>query len=305
MKYPDVLVTIGLPVYNGENFLRWAINSILQQTHVNFELIISDNASTDKTAEICQQYLKQDSRIKYFRNNMNIGAAENYNIVVRKAKGKYFKWAAHDDAIDPSYIEKCIDILENNLDFVVCYSQMKFIDIDGNEIENISNELFYKANHPSNRYKEFLRKFRYTTKYCDPVFGIIKTDILKKTKLIGNYPTSDMNLLAELILLGKFYEIDEYLFFRRKHDKMSAKAHASNKKRAIWFDPLNSNKILFTRWRWLYEFIDSVRRVPMNFSNKVKCYFETSKWAFFRARGLFADILYAGLSLVSRDYNKN
>ena len=126
-----------------------------------------------------------------------------------------------------------------------------------------------------------------------------------KTKLIGNFPTSDMNLLAELILLGKFFELNEYLFFRRKHDQMSTKAHASNKKRAIWFDPKNSNKILFTRWRWLYEFIDSVGRSPINLSNKVKCYFETSKWAFFRARGLFADILYAGISLVSKDYDKN
>jgi hypothetical protein len=180
-----------------------------------------------------------------------------------------------------------------------------FIDSEGNELERISNELFFKSNKASVRYKEFLKKFRHTTKYCDPIFGVIKTETLKKTKLIGNYPTSDMNLLAELLLLGKFFELDEYLFFRRKHDQMSTKAYASNKKRAIWFDPLNQDKILLTKYRWLVEFLSSIKRVPMGTGSKIKCYFETFKWSLFRAKGFAADLVYAGKYLIFRNSDKN
>ena len=157
MKYPDVLVTIGLPVYNGENFLESTLDSILNQTHSNLELIISDNASTDNTCEICRKYLEQDSRIKYFRNDKNVGAAENYNIVTRLAKGKYFKWAAHDDTFALTFVEKCLDVLEKNHEYILCYSQLIFIDTEGNELEKISNELFFESNSPSERYKDFFK----------------------------------------------------------------------------------------------------------------------------------------------------
>ena len=150
MKYPDVLVTIGLPVFNGENFLEGTLESILNQTHSNLELIISDNASTDNTGEICRKYLAEDKRIKYFRNDNNVGAAENYNIVARLAGGKYFKWAAHDDTFDETFIDKCLDVLEKNQEYILCYSQMVFIDANGKELEKISNELFLRVVIPQN-----------------------------------------------------------------------------------------------------------------------------------------------------------
>jgi glycosyltransferase involved in cell wall biosynthesis len=304
MNNRDILVTIGLPVYNGENFLESTLESILSQTHTNLEVIISDNASTDNTGEICRKYVEKDKRISYYKNHENVGAAKNYNIVAELANGKYFKWAAHDDMFAPEFIEKCLAVLEKSDDIVLCYSEMVFIDSEGNELERISNELFFESDSPSQRYSEFLKKFRHTTKYCDPIFGLINTKQLKKTKLIGNYPTSDMNLLAELLLLGKFYELDECLFFRRKHDQMSTKAHASNMKRAVWFDPTNQNKILLTKHRWLVEFLSSIKRVPLDTATKIKCYFETFKWSMFRAKGFAADLIYAGKHLVFKNRDK-
>ena len=102
-------VSIGMPVYNAESFLKEAIDSILSQTFSDFQVIISDNASTDSTAAICQKYVDQDSRVKYFRNNVNLGVSRNYRAAFeRTSETPYFKWAAYDDVLDPQYLEKCV-----------------------------------------------------------------------------------------------------------------------------------------------------------------------------------------------------
>ena len=106
------MVSIGLPVYNGENYLSAAIESIAAQTFQDFELIISDNDSTDRTPEICRHYMMQDKRIRYFRNKRNLGAAPNYNRTYELSQGQYFKWTAHDDIICPDFLAKCVVALE-------------------------------------------------------------------------------------------------------------------------------------------------------------------------------------------------
>ena len=115
------LVSIGMPVYNGENFVKGALDSILAQTFQDFELIISDNASTDKTKEICQKYAAKDQRITLLCNEKNVGAAKNYNRTFYASSGKYFMWLAHDDLIATEYLERCVEILEQNPSIVLCH----------------------------------------------------------------------------------------------------------------------------------------------------------------------------------------
>jgi glycosyltransferase involved in cell wall biosynthesis len=119
------LVSIGLPVYNAELFMRKKIESLLEQTFSDFELIISDNGSTDSTSLICEEYAKKDKRIKYIKQEKNMGATVNYNIVLNHAQCKYFMWTAADDEIDSTFIEKVISILENNDTVVGCTSRME------------------------------------------------------------------------------------------------------------------------------------------------------------------------------------
>jgi glycosyltransferase involved in cell wall biosynthesis len=95
-------VSIGLPVYNGQNYLRCALDSILQQDYTDFELIISDTASADASPGICQELARKDGRVRYYRNETNIGARGNYNRVFELARGEFFKWASHDDEFHPS-----------------------------------------------------------------------------------------------------------------------------------------------------------------------------------------------------------
>src|SRR5690242_8968780 len=105
-------VTVGMPVYNGERYMRFALDSLLAQDFQDFEIVISDNASTDRTSEICAEYAARDSRVRYHRNATNIGASPNYNRTFELARGQYFKWCAHDDVCLPSFLSKCVATME-------------------------------------------------------------------------------------------------------------------------------------------------------------------------------------------------
>jgi len=251
-------VSIGLPVYNGEKYIRFALDSIINQTFSNFEIIISDNASTDSTEEICREYVNKDSRVKYFRNETNLGAARNYNIVVELSKGEYFKWAAHDDMIAPDYLEKCIVVMEQYQDVSLCYTRRTIIDEHGNKVKFIEDKLFFNDEKVSVRYKKFMKRFRHTTEYCDPVFGLIRMSVLKQTTLIGDYHTSDIIQLAQLLLRGKFYEINDPIFLRRFHPEISTSAFKSPIERAIWFSPRNKGRYQ------LHRFIGSVNFLSLS-----------------------------------------
>jgi glycosyltransferase involved in cell wall biosynthesis len=131
-------VSIGIPVYNGEKYLEQALESILAQTFTDFEVIISDNASTDQTQEICQAYQSRDDRIHYFRSERNLGAAPNYNRVFELSTGELFKWAAYDDLISPDFLLKCVEVLDSDPGAVLCYPRVNLINEHG-EIINIYN----------------------------------------------------------------------------------------------------------------------------------------------------------------------
>ena len=117
-KYSITGISIGFPVYNGELFLKKALDSLLNQTYSNFELIISDNNSTDSTQRICQEYAKNDDRIRYIKQEKNIGPYPNFYFVLSQSKGKYFMWAAADDFWDILILYKKISL---------CYSAIQML----------------------------------------------------------------------------------------------------------------------------------------------------------------------------------
>jgi len=126
--YSTPLVSVGLYVYNGERFLEEALDSILNQTFTDFELIISDNASTDRTGEIAEGYAKRDDRIRYYRSEKNMGGGWNMRRVYELATGKYFKWAAADDLLEPDFLRRCVEILESDPGCVVAQASTKQVD---------------------------------------------------------------------------------------------------------------------------------------------------------------------------------
>ncbi len=282
----DPLVSIGLPVYNGEPFLKETLKSILNQTFGNFELIISDNASTDATDKICRAYALKDERIRYYRNEKNLGAAKNYNQLVAMAKGNYFKWAAADDLIDPEYLALCVNILDNNPSILVSQTKVRLIDEKSQHIQNYDDHLHFISDKPHIRLNNYL--FRKVGMF-NAIFGLIRIEPLRKTPLIGTYLGSDQVLLGELILRGKVHQIPKYLFSRRKHPGQADGAYTVYKsgdtKRALvamasWYDPDNRKKYMlpYNMQRFL-SYLSSVQKVPLKWHEKILSYLCIIKWA--------------------------
>ncbi|MBX2990363.1 MAG: glycosyltransferase family 2 protein [Bacteroidetes bacterium] len=266
IQSPLPLVSIGLPVHNGEEFLASAIESILSQTYSHFELIISDNASTDGTQAICRAFAALDNRVRYVRNKTNAGAARNYNATVERATGTYFKWASHDDLCRPTFIQRCVDVLETYPEVVLAYPKTIIINESGNVINDRFEDLYnLRWKTPSRRYKAFTK----TPLDCNPVFGLMRLSALRRTPGIGPYESSDRVLLGELALLGEIAEVPERLFLRRYHPHVSTFACKSKKEIAAWFDPSSTGR--FTRLQRFVEYIRSIYRVHLSFGERFMC----------------------------------
>lgn len=273
-------VSIGLPVYNGAKYLEEAIDSILGQTCQDFELIITDNASTDRTEEICRRYQSQDGRVRYLRSEKNHGAAWNYNRAFELARGEYFRWASHDDCLAPENLARCVEVLDREPSVVLCYPKTINIDESGNEIELFEDRVHLVWDQPHKRLGRLVTKYR----MCNAVFGLIRSEVLRETSLIGKYSGSDFILLIQLCLRGKYWEVPEPLFFRRLHPAMSRRANVHFRDVEKWFDTSHRRGGRFRRWRLFREQIKSIRQAPLTRSEKYLCYLQVAKWVIRRIR---------------------
>lgn len=277
MKNSQPRVSIGMPVYNGEVYLKDALDSILMQTFSDFELIISDNGSTDQTAEICQAYAAKDQRIRYYRSEQNLGAGWNFNRVVELATGEFFRWACHDDICAPKLLEECVQILDAHPEVVLSYPQTLIINEHGQEVQKYFDGFDLRLAEPYKRFSQYLNLVR-SGHGCHPIFGLIRLDTLQKTARMGIYPSSDLVLLGELTLYGEFFEIPQYLFLKRDHPNTSVRAHRAFRNRIAWYDPTKKGKLHLTRWKWFTEYVSAIARSPINSGEKTRCYLLLSKW---------------------------
>ncbi|MGD6934018.1 MAG: glycosyltransferase family 2 protein [Candidatus Bathyarchaeia archaeon] len=278
-------LSIGLPVYNGQKYLRQALDSILSQTFQDFELIISDNASTDSTQEICLEYASKDKRVRYNRNKRNLGAPRNYNITVELSSGEYFKWMAYDDLHSSDFLEKCIKILDTNPDVSLCFSKINVIDENGTITGNCDDRTLKRIN--SDKAHERFSDLISIRNNCFEIFGVMRAEWLKKTPLHGDYVGADRNLLAEMGLMGRFYEIPEYLFQRRDHADAYTRRFCQNKfaisvnnysAQSSWWS--KDKFTYFPNWKDFEEFFVSIRRVNLPYSEKIRCYNQIVTWFF-------------------------
>jgi glycosyltransferase involved in cell wall biosynthesis len=212
------LVSIGLPVFNGEPYLRAAIDSLLAQTLTDLELIISDNASTDGTADICREYAARDARVRYVRNDTNIGLNRNCNQVIRMSVGQYFKLAASDDICHPDLVRRCVEVLNDDGTVVSAYAKTRFIDPDGNYLAVSDPGWHLMTDRPEARLQHVIASGHWVNLF----FGLTRASTLAQTRLFAPYANGDYRLLGELCLRGKFYEVPDFLFFRRLHPEASS-----------------------------------------------------------------------------------
>jgi glycosyltransferase involved in cell wall biosynthesis len=272
-------VTVAVPVYNSEKFLAETLRSILAQTCTDFEVVISDNASTDSTGAICEEFARADSRIRYIRRPRNIGLPSNYNSLVALARGRYFKWSSSNDLIQPRFLEACVPVLEANPDVVLVYPRTRMFDAVSGEVRDHADNLDIRDEDPVERYKQ-----------CDErlfanniINGVIRTKALAASTLHREYPSSDLAMMPELSLYGKFVEVPEPLFYRRAepgaiYGTGNAKAHKSYYPN----DRFGSRR----DWQFLRQMFSGVCRAPVTLSQRLRLFEYLAHRAWWKRREL-------------------
>jgi glycosyltransferase involved in cell wall biosynthesis len=255
-------LSVGLPVYNGERFVGRAIESYLGQTFGDFDLVVCDNASTDETEAVCRGYAARDPRVKYFRNETNLGAAPNFNKAFRLARPTaYFKWTGADDEYHPTYLARCVEQLDRDPTVVLAHTFARVIDASGNTIPVAGGpgdaagavppaagshaggpglrwaDLYDRADRrlgsfsPAERFHDVVVR----TRRCMEIWGVMRRAPLARTPLHGSFYGSDKVILTWLALAGRFALLAEPLYYRRHH-AASSDSIKSVREREKWMD---------------------------------------------------------------------
>lgn len=226
-------ISFAVPAYNCERYIAQSIESLLAQTFGDFELVISDNASTDGTEDICRRYAALDRRVRYVRRDTNVGGPGNFRYVFSLCSAEFHKWSTADDFWDPTYVEKCMRVLDARPDVVLCYSHTRLVNSDGAPIEDYRDNLDLDDPSPRRRFAQVLDRIG----LCHAHLGVIRRAAMARTRLIGNERASDAHFLAELALYGKFAIVPEWLFYRRFHEQSSSWNRSSDEHQKKYYAP--------------------------------------------------------------------
>jgi len=282
-------------VYNGENYLVEALDSIAAQTLTDYELIISDNASTDATPRICEARAAADPRIRYVRNATNIGGDRNYYRCFELSRGKYFLGVAHDDRLHPDYLAKVIPVLEADPSVAFCHSRAYRIDGSGEVVGAYDAKPFSTSSRPEERFRDAIG-LRAVLAHL----GVLRSRVVRQMPPLLPYPSSDAYWQAELALRGKLVEIPELLFYRRVRPDSGGAIPLHERIR--WSDPSKAHSIIFPSWRRPTEYARSVLRSPLTLRQRFECFEEIGRYL--RRRGgskaLLRDVRVAVRNVVDR-----
>ncbi|GAB5406568.1 MAG: hypothetical protein Aurels2KO_47990 [Aureliella sp.] len=279
-------VSIGLPVYNGENFVADAIESVLAQSFTDWELVISDNASSDRTAELCRSYAARDERIRFEAASENRGAAWNFNRVFQLASAPFFRWLSHDDYLAPDCIQLSLHALESDSRAVLCSTSTGVINAHGQQVldntpaasdlqfQELSEQgeakriSMSQAASPSTRYAGIL----FYSRRCYEVYGLIRRETMIRTQLHPSYCGGEKVWLAEVALLGRIIELPETLFYCRWHDARFT-ANSSTVEQAEHMSPGRSRRFALPhQYRSALGYLQLVFTKPLTPGTRLSCF---------------------------------
>ena len=265
---PSPRVSIAMPVYNGERFMAQAVDSMLAQTYEDFELIIVDNCSTDRTEELSRDYVARDRRVRYVRNERNIGGPANFRRSFELCSGEYHKWSTADDYWAPTIVEKGVALLDADPELVLAFSRTKVVDADGNLIRDYDDHLHLMQDSPSSRFRRVLE----TTSLCHAQLGILRRSVMLKTQLMGSELASDIRFVAEMSLYGKFAVIPEYLFYRRFHQDASSWDRENMERQRDYYAPGSNGSFGMHTWRRFARLTAAVMKAPIGARERARLF---------------------------------
>lgn len=283
----EPLVSIGLPVYNGEEFLAKSIASLLGQTYRNIELIISDNASTDGTAGICQAFARNDPRVRYSRLPENIGGVRNHSRVIELAQGEFFMWASCDDLWLPEYVAECLKPLLADPRTVVAYAINTTIDTQDRVTGALPPGPVLSVDDPAIRFRHLIDIYI----GIQPFYGVIRMSALRKVRRLQLHPGFDRIAFAELGLYGKLQKVEQPIYLRRLHENQSVGAYPSLRSRYRWIDPARNPRWVLPHFEYLWGFFVAAMRAAPGMRVRLRCMVELLRWSVWRRKELLSDIL--------------
>jgi glycosyltransferase involved in cell wall biosynthesis len=254
------VVSLGLPVYNGELYLARELDSLLAQDFEDFEVIICDNGSDDATPKLCAQYESLDSRVRYYRNPRNVGLVGNFNRTFKLSRGRYFKWVTHDDWHAPESLRLSVQLLEENPSAVLCATGVSIVDEHGSKFDEWIPSVDLLTPEPYERFHRLI----WMLGEPHPLFGMMRGTALGRTALMQSYLGSDRTLLAQMSLLGPIVHIPKLLHFYT----VSGTARR-NYRPSITYDPANRGRLPLRTWRLIYEHLKLVERSDLNAYHKL------------------------------------
>lgn len=258
------LITVGVPVFNGERFLARAIESVRAQSVADFELVVADNASVDGTEAIGRAYAGRDARIRYLRHHQNFGVVYNWNCVVHAARGVYFMWLSCNDYLAPEALRRCIDVLQADMRAVLSFGERCFINAAG-EVVGADTSPELADEDPVERFKMMC----WPVPWVHPISGgLIRRDLLLKTALMRAFPGSDLPLFAELALLGMFRRIPTVLVYETV-GKGYATAHRTRSEIDKMFNPNLRWSYKLNRFRFHLAYIATIVRAELAWRRKL------------------------------------
>jgi glycosyltransferase involved in cell wall biosynthesis len=295
---PAPLVSVGLPVYNGEAHLAKALDALLDQDFEDFEVIICDNASQDATPEIARDYAARDQRIRYARNQRNLGLAGNFNRAFQLSAGKYFKWWAHDDWHPRELLRRTTEVLEQDPSAVLCATGVAVMDDDDQVFEEWRPSADLLTPAPHLRFHRLI----WTLGETHPLFSVMRSDALARTPQYRPFVGGDRVLLAQLILMGGFAHLPDLMhYYRQARMRPGARKDPNRPSQAEILDPANKGKLPSRTWRLCYEHLRLVAAAPLAPEHKAWLAGDVlARFGVKDARLLAAEAYHSGRILASR-----
>ncbi|MFE3189498.1 glycosyltransferase family 2 protein [Nocardia sp. NPDC059240] len=224
MRDPHTLVTVGLPVRNGAERIPAVVKSVLAQDHENLELLISDNASTDATEEVCRALAADDSRIVYRRNAVNVGLMGNFVAAMNAGKGEYFRWIGDDDWLEPNYVSRCLDVFDADPGLLLVTTQLDYVGPDGAHQNALYDGTALRSEDPAVRFTEMLRLLNESFLLLDPLYAVFDRE--RASRIVRrNMLREDEVYAGKLALAGRWGHVPEVLGGRHwQHDRQTVMA---------------------------------------------------------------------------------
>jgi len=281
-------VSLGMPVYNAARHIEEALDSVLAQTFDDFEVVISDNASTDGTEEICRAYAAKDERIRYFRNRANYGFIYNFNSVFRLSRGDYFKWSSSDDVCAPDYLKRAVDVLDDDPSVVLVFSLIEGIDENGVRGKFLPGQITDRDSPDSVSSPDPVIRFRKLIRHIwwvDAAFyGLMRADVLSETSLHRFQRSGDQLLITEMALNGRLYEIPEVMFFSRYHSRKMSASQKTHRRRAELIENRPLGRGITAWWKIvrghplrIVAYVSFVRHAQLSTTQRLACYYEIAR----------------------------